>query len=154
MIIVMAIVLVVVAAAWFWYFFVFSRGSNPTLPQKKLSMDGATWTVEMATTMTQQALGLSGRESLGQDDGMLFVFSSPGVQNFWMKDMNFSLDMIWISGDKVVGFAQNVPPPQPGVPLWKMQIYTSPYDVDKVLEVNAGTVAKYGIKVGDSLTMQ
>ena len=78
---------------------------------------------------------------------MLFVFSSPGIQNFWMKDMNFPIDIIWISGGKVAGFAQDAEP-QPGVPLWRLTIYTSPNNVDQVLEVPAGTVAKDGITIG------
>jgi hypothetical protein len=153
MVIVMVIVLLaVLAGGWLWFFHFLAHASNPALPTQKLSIDGNTWTVEMATTTIQQALGLSGRESLGANDGMLFVFGGPGVQNFWMKDMNFSLDMIWISGNTVAGFAQDAAP-QPGAPLWKLKIYTSPYNVDKVLEVVAGTVAKYNIKVGDVVTI-
>jgi len=67
--------------------------------------------------------------------------------------MNFPLDMIWISGNTVDGFAQNVPAPAPGAQLWELPIYTSPTNTDKVLEVNAGTVAKYNIKVGDTVTI-
>lgn len=148
----MVLLVVVLAAACFGYFYFFTHAVNPALPAGKLSMDGNTWTVELATTTIQQALGLSGRESLGANDGMLFVFSGPGVQNFWMKDMNFPLDMIWISGNAVAGFAQDAAP-QPGDPLWKLKIYASPYNVDKVLEVVAGTVAKYNIKVGDTVTI-
>jgi uncharacterized membrane protein (UPF0127 family) len=77
-----------------------------------------------------------------------------------MKDMNFPLDMIWIGsaagsgaqrqGEVVLGFAQNAAP-QPGVPLWSLTIYNSPDGTNNVLEVNAGTVAKDGIKVGDTV---
>ena len=128
--------------------------ANPTLPEEKLSIDRGTWTVEMATTMVEQARGLSYRTSLASDTGMLFVFSSPGVQNFWMKDMHFPLDMIWIGADgTVAGYAQDVPAPAPGTALWNLPVYSSPGGVNEVLEVNAGTVAKYGIKVGDKVTV-
>ena len=127
---------------------------NPTLPEERLSLDGASWTVELATTMVEQARGLSYRTSLGADAGMLFIFPSPGVQNFWMKDMHFPLDIIWIAGDgTVAGFAQDAPAPAPGTPLWSLPVYTSPSGVNEVLEVNAGTVARYGIKVGDAVTV-
>jgi uncharacterized membrane protein (UPF0127 family) len=152
MVIVTVIILVVLAAACFWYFYFFAHAVNPTLPKTTLTIDGNTWSVELATTTIQQAHGLSGREGLGVNDGMLFIFGGPGVQNFWMKDMNFSIDMIWISGNTVAGFAQDAAP-QPGNPLWKLKIYTSPYNVDKVLEVVAGTVAKYNIKVGDTVAI-
>jgi uncharacterized membrane protein (UPF0127 family) len=84
---------------------------------------------------------------------MFFTFATGSVQSFWMKDMNFPLDMIWISGNTVVGFAQNVSAPAPGMALWKLPIYASPGNTDKVLEVNAGTVAKYNIRVGDAVTI-
>jgi len=145
------VALLIVLAAGFWYFYFFAHACNAILPKRSLSIDGHTWTVEMATTMAQQACGLSGRDGLGVNDGMLFIFRSTGVQNFWMKDMKFSIDMIWISGDKVAGFAEGAAP-QPGAPLWKLNIYTSPSGVDKVLEVNAGTVVKDNIKIGDIVT--
>jgi uncharacterized membrane protein (UPF0127 family) len=146
-----AIVVVVLVVGYLWYL-AFGRGANPQLPQATLMIGSNTWTVEIASTTMQQALGLSGREGLGANDGMLFTFGQPGTQNFWMKDMNFSLDMIWIAGNKVAGFAQDAVP-QPGVALWSLKIYASPYDVDKVLEVNAGTVAKDNIQVGDTVTI-
>jgi uncharacterized protein len=137
--------------------FVSSRSSddtdmNPTLPEESLSIDNATFTVEVASTMLQQARGLSNRTSLGANDGMLFVFSSGSTQSFWMKDMNFPLDMIWISGNTVVGFAQNAPA-EPGALNPTSSIVLSPPNTDKVLEVNAGSVAKYNIKVGDTVTI-
>jgi len=61
--------------------------------------------------------------------------------------------MIWISGTTVDGFAQNVPAPASGAQLWQLPVYSSPDNTDKVLEVNAGTVAKYNIKVGDAVTI-
>ena len=71
-----------------------------------------------------------------------------------MKDMNFPLDMIWIgpgaNGEEVLGFAENAEP-QPGATLWGLTIYSSPDGTDKVLEVNAGTVARDSIKVDDAV---
>ena len=129
-------------------------GENPPLPSEDLSVDGANFTVEIASTMLQQSRGLSFRPSLGANNGMLFIFSTGALQTFWMKDMNFPLDMIWISGTTVVGFAQNVPAPAAGAQLWQLPIYSSPNGTDKVLEVNAGTVAKYNIRVGDTVTIR
>ncbi len=128
---------------------------NPTLPEEQLSIASATWTVEMATTVVEQTRGLSYRPSLAPDTGMLFVFPRPGVQNFWMKDMHFPLDMIWISANgTVAGFVQDAPAPASSTPLWNLPIYTSPAGVQQVLEVNAGTVARDGIRVGDAVTVR
>jgi uncharacterized membrane protein (UPF0127 family) len=129
-------------------------GENPPLSTETLSVDGAAFIVEMATSALAQTRGLSFRPSLGANDGMLFVFSTGTTQTFWMKDMNFPLDMIWISGDTIDGFTQNVPAPAPGAQLWELPIYPSPANTDKVLEVNAGTVAKYDMKVGDRVTIR
>lgn len=126
-------------------------GANPPLTADQLSIDSAVFNVEVASTGVEQARGLSYRSALGDGDGMLFLFGTGSVQTFWMKDMNFPLDMIWISGDTVDGFAQDVPAPAPGTQLWQLPLYASPDNTDKVLEVNAGTVAKYNIKVGDSV---
>jgi uncharacterized membrane protein (UPF0127 family) len=128
-------------------------GENPPLAEEQLSVDGATFNVEIASNMLEQSRGLSFRPSLAANDGMLFLFGTGSTQTFWMKDMNFALDMIWVSGNTVVGFAQNVPAPAPGTQLWQLAIYSSPSNTDKVLEVNAGTVAQYNIKVGDAVTI-
>jgi uncharacterized membrane protein (UPF0127 family) len=128
-------------------------GENSPLVGESLNIDGASFNVEIASTMLEQTRGLSFRPSLGAQAGMLFVFGGGGVQTFWMKDMNFPLDMIWISGNTVAGFAQNVPAPAPNAGLLGLPTYSSPANVDKVLEVNAGTVAKYNIKVGDLVTI-
>jgi uncharacterized protein len=144
------IILIVVAvgvSVW-WYTRVF-RGCNPPLPREMITVGKTSFNVEMATTMVEQSCGLSGRTGLADGDGMLFSFGSGSIQNFWMKDMNFAIDMIWISGDKVVGFAENAPAPAPNIKLWQLPIYTSPPGVDTVLEVPAGTVAKDNIQVGD-----
>jgi uncharacterized membrane protein (UPF0127 family) len=125
--------------------------STGMLATDTITIDSATFNVEVASTVIEQTNGLSYRTSLAPNDGMLFLFGSSTVQNFWMKDMNFPLDMIWMSGNKVVGFAQNAEP-EPGVALWSLKIYTSPDDTDKVLEVNAGMVAQYNIQVGDTVT--
>lgn len=104
--------------------------------------------VEIADTVFLQARGLSGRPSLLEKQGMLFIFNGLAIRNFWMAGMKFPLDIIWISGDKVVGFAENIPPAA-GIP----ELYPSSEPVDKVLEINAGLVEKLKIKVGDKIAL-
>ena len=134
-----------------WWYRAIWHGCNPPLPRQTITVGTVKFDVEMATTMVQQACGLSGREGLGNNQGMLFVFGSGNTQTFWMKDMTFALDMIWISNGKIVGFAQDVPLPAPDAHVWQLKLYSSPPAVDKVLEVNAGTVAKDNIKIGDAV---
>lgn len=106
--------------------------------------------VEIADTPDREARGLSGRASLGEDEGMFFIFAVPGTYGFWMKEMNFPIDIIWIAGGRVAGFVEQAQP-EPGKPLPELAVYYPPEDVDRVLEVNAGTVARYGIKAGDAV---
>jgi uncharacterized membrane protein (UPF0127 family) len=149
--IVLVIVLVALIIGLFWVWHLIFGRPNPPLAGTTVRVGPATFSVELATSTIAQARGLSGRVSLGADDGMLFIFGSPGIQNFWMKDMNFPIDIIWIGGGKVLGFEQNAPIPKPGAMLWQLPIYTSPDGVDTVLEVNAGIVTKNNIKVGDAV---
>lgn len=146
-------IIVIAAAAIVAYFAIFNR-ANPPLTKDEVRIDNATFDVEVASTTAEKSRGLSYRASLAENAGMLFLFNTPAIQNFWMKDMNFPLDMIWIGpgvgGEEVLGFAQNAEP-QPGTPLWGLTIYNSLDGTDKVLEVNAGTVARDNIKVGDAV---
>ncbi len=111
----------------------------------ELKVGGARFKIEIADNSLEQARGLSGRESLAEDAGMLFVFGEKSARSFWMAGMQFPLDIIWISGDRVVGISKNLPP----ATAENVQIYNSPEPVDRVLEINAGLADQLGINVGD-----
>ncbi len=116
---------------------------------EKVIIGGHTIQVEVAVTNSQKEKGLGGRESLAPDRGMLFVYPNRDRYGFWMKDMRFPLDYIWIDGTTIVDLSQHVPAPKTaGEP----PIELSPkVPVDKVLEVNAGVIEKLGIKIGDAV---
>ena len=108
---------------------------------------------ELALTPDERSLGLGRRASLPQDAGMLFVFPSEQEETFWMKDMRFPLDFVWISADRrVIGVLEGVPPPAPGTSDADLTLYRSPAPVLYVLEVNAGAVERTGVRVGDAVT--
>lgn len=69
-------------------------------------------TVEVVDTPDKRTLGLSGREYLSEKAGMLFVFDNTNEKNcFWMKDMNLSIDMVWMNEQReVVTVTPNVTP--------------------------------------------
>jgi len=104
------------------------------------------FTVEVANSPASRARGLSGRQGLKDSEGMLFVFEEPVVPSFWMKGMRFPIDIIWIRSDKVVGFEKNAPPAT-SINSGQTKIYSPNEPVDRVLEVNAGTVSKFGIRI-------
>lgn len=118
--------------------------------------------VEIADTVEKRSKGLSGRKSMPENQGMLFVFPAPDYYSFWMKNMNFGLDFIWIKGNEIMEITKNVKPEdyqsastQRG-PLRPQSEASEPPEslvpknkIDKVLEVNAGTAERLGIKEGD-----
>lgn len=129
----------------------------PFLPQRttlsSLEINGHKFQVEVADTQSKRNKGLSGRQSLPQDQGMLFIFDHADKYPFWMKGLNFPLDFIWISGDKVVDILPNISPPSPGQPDESLTIYQPRVEVDKVLEINGGMSEKSGIKFGDTVVL-
>lgn len=105
--------------------------------------------VDIAETPEEKARGLSGRPSLGEKEGMLFVFKDNSRPVFWMKDMLIPLDFIWIAQGKVIYIQENIPAPESGTPDFKLPFYEPPSGIDYVLEVNAGFVRENNIKNND-----
>ncbi len=103
--------------------------------------DSEIW-VEIADTESKREQGLSGRDKLDSDSGMLFIFDRPDKYSFWMKDMKINLDFVWIRDGKIVYLSRNISNPTTLYP---------PYDVNKVLEVNAGFIDANKIEVGDKI---
>ncbi len=110
---------------------------------------------EVARTPEERGQGLSGRSSLPDEGGMLFVFQQEGQPGFWMREMRFPLDFIWISQDGLVmDLTEDVPPPDAGVPDEPLPRYQPDAPVLYVLEVNAGIIRQSGVQVGDAVTFK
>jgi hypothetical protein len=130
-------------------FFYYHAGQTPDL--KKITIGHQSLWVELAVSQAAQAKGLSGRDNLPQNQGMLFVFAAKGQPNFWMKEMRFPLDFIWLADGRVVEIAENIEPPPPGLADKDLALYRPGVMVNQVLEVNAGWAKEHGIKLGDKL---
>jgi hypothetical protein len=127
------------------------RKAVPTKPEYvSLSVSRGTFLVEVVRDEASQAQGLSGRTELKDKTGMLFVFPILDIYHFWMKDMNFPLDLVWIRDGRVVGVTENAPPDNSENP----KIYPSPELIDTVLEINAGDVKRFQIKSGDEVRIK
>ena len=100
----------------------------------------------IADSTESQEKGLGDRASLAKNAGMLFIFNVPGDYGFWMKDMSFPIDMVWVNRDKtVVGIARNVATSSfPGV-------FDPPSPIIYVLELNANASKRLGIATGTKL---
>lgn len=98
---------------------------------------------EVVKTPEEIRRGLSGRENLLSDHGMLFVFSSPGRHGFWMKEMKFPIDIIWLDENKkIIHIERRVQP----------ETYPAVFYPDApalfVLEVEAGFADSEQIGIG------
>ncbi|EKE25471.1 MAG: hypothetical protein ACD_5C00145G0002 [uncultured bacterium] len=111
---------------------------------KSLVINGHKIKLEIAKSIEQRKKGLSGREELCSDCGMLFEFPEKGQYGFWMKDMKFSLDIIWILDGKIVHLEKDVQSDFEGVINPKVQ-------ADKVLEFNTGKADELGLLIGDKV---
>ena len=128
--------------------------TNTPKETQSMTVGSKTITVEIANTTSLRERGLSGRSSLAENTGMLFVFETkPVTPTFWMKDMAIPLDIIWIKDGKVVKLDKKVPFPAPGTADSSLKTYPAGVPIDYVLEVNAGFSDKNNLKVGDSVAL-
>jgi len=89
-------------------------------------------TAEVAQTPESIIQGLSERKSLEENSGMYFVLGEKKIATFWMKDMLFSLDIIWIDNGKIVGINENVSVPTNDI----IPTYTSTQPITRGLLAN------------------
>ena len=103
--------------------------------------------IDRATTFDEQTKGLSGQQHIEDSQGLLFTFDVPSKNGIWMKDMLFSIDVLWLDQDmKIVHIKKNFEPSS--YPMSETPDVASKY----VLELQGGFVDKYGIELGDTLT--
>jgi len=102
----------------------------------------------VANTPESRMKGLSGRGKIGANEGMLFVMDDKRYHSFWMADMKFPIDIIWISDNKVVDLTKNAPVPTDPK---NIPVFTPNTEVNKVLEVNAGYIEANNIAIGDEV---
>ena len=135
------------AIVLFWLgIFSFAANKDENLPNA-VRFGDVVVNVGVAHTSKQRAKGLMYRESLGENEGMLFIFSSEGKHLFWMANTYIPLDIIWINSDmKVVHIEKNVPPCIQPIKLQNLCKLYKPEDYAKyVVEVNAGWSANHNV---------
>ncbi len=111
----------------------------------KVRVGGASFSVEIADTDESRSLGLGGREGICDTCGMFFLFDRPGKYAFWMKDMLFPLDIVWILDGRVVHIERNVDFHD------QRTVYRPEERSDSVLEVRSGTCDRWNIREGSDV---
>ncbi|MFC2167849.1 DUF192 domain-containing protein [Acidobacteriota bacterium] len=110
--------------------------------------DGKTIFADLVKSEEDRARGLMFRKTINEDQGMLFVFEAEGRYSFWMKNMNFSIDILWLDNQKrIVHLERDVPPckkePCPS--------YAPALPAKYVLELKAGSIEKRKLKLYDRI---
>lgn len=119
------------------------------LPTVTLTAGDATIVAEVVLTEADQQKGLSGRLALADGAGMLFVYDKEGKPGIWMKDMNFSLDIVWANSEGIiVTIESNVSPA-----TYPTAFYPSA-PAAYVLELPAGYAKKHNIAIGGQIVVK
>ena len=108
---------------------------------------GHAFTLELATTREEHQQGLSNRDHLLPDAGMLFAFTEESILAFWMKDTLIPLDILFLDQDRRIVDILTMTP-QPGVPTDELTVYRSALPAMYAVEVNTGTAAELGLAPG------
>ncbi len=116
-----------------------------------VEIGGKQFSVELAQTREEQALGLMYRLEMPTSHGMLFIFPTEQPRSFWMKNTRIPLDILYFDGQlKLVSVALDTPPCK----ISRCPSYPSNAPARYVLELNAGKVSELGVKLGDRLTIK
>jgi uncharacterized membrane protein (UPF0127 family) len=141
-IIIFLIVLIVIIAFSF-----FRKNTNPSLEATKIVLKNHEYQIEIARTSSQKAAGLSNRETLCSNCGMIFLFSKDGNLPFWMKDTLIPLDMIWINSNGQITDIITA------TDIKSLKILQNTKPAKYVLEINANEAQKIGLKTGDIISL-
>lgn len=112
-----------------------------------LRIKDVTYNVFIAHTDATRSQGLSGIASMDTNEGVLFIFDAPTDAKFWMKDMMFALDFVYIRDGKIVDLRENVSPDT------YPELITARSPFTHVLELNAGQIRQWKFAVGDRVKL-
>jgi uncharacterized membrane protein (UPF0127 family) len=130
-------------------FLYFRSDHTASAPATVLHGDSLDIPVTIADTAATREQGLSDTSSLPANTGMLFKFDTPSTYGFWMKDMNYPLDMIWFdSSFKVVDITVDA------TPASYPAIFYPKQPVLYVLEVNADFSTAHSMHIGDQFALE
>ena len=142
--IILALILIILVS--YFYFLI----NETKKEQKQVCFETKCFNIKIADTQIERIDGLMNQEILGEDEGMLFVFDEEGTYGFWMKNMKFPIDIVWIDKNlTVVETTKNISPctEEP------CKSYYSKSPILYVLELNAGKIEEFDIVNGMKVTL-
>lgn len=142
-------IIVLVCAGLFAVFLIYLKTHEYLLPKVVVRLGDQNVMAEIADSPRVRSRGLSGHAPLSEKQGMLFIFPKPDRHQFWMKNMKFSIDIVWIDEGRIVDIAPEVPVSVAN----DLPIYTPRLPASSALELRAGFTERHGIKIGDKVTL-
>lgn len=125
------------------------KSPNSEWKQTEIKVADKTLNVYLAQTPLETEVGLSAFQNISNNQGMLFSFNPPQKPGFWMKDMKFSIDIIWVNNNQIVDITKNLSYQDSGLIKYYPNV-----DISHAVEVNAGWCEKNSIKLGDSVEIR
>jgi uncharacterized membrane protein (UPF0127 family) len=113
----------------------------------KVQIGNDVFHVDVAVTNPEKELGLGNRDFMESNRGMLFTYDHKERYSYWMKNMRFPIDILWIADNTIVDITKNIPVDTSET----LKIYSPKVPVNKALELNAGTSDQLGIHVNDTI---
>ena len=139
---ILALMVLVFAASMF-------LNKKDTSSYKKIIIGNVVVKAEIAALLTEKQKGLSSRNFMRKNSGMLFIFSQPDFYPFWMKDMKFPIDIIWLDENlQIINIEKNITPDT--FPKKFMPRLPAKY----ALEINAGWSDKNKVKEGVNIKVK
>lgn len=137
---IVAVVLLLIGAAAFWVFW-----PQLSQPYTKLRLGDGVFQARIADSAAERQKGLSGSSALSSEQALLFVYDSDERWSIWMKDMNYSIDIVWLDkAKKVVHIVKNAQPES-----YPNESFAPNEPARYIVEFSAGVVDKKTIKIGD-----
>ena len=132
--------------------FILTGCTQEALTTTQLKIAERPFTVFVADSPLERTRGLADIVHLADDEGMIFLFPTRTPQTFWMKDVEYPIDIVWISQRQIVGYI-TAQPEAITTASTDYQLYQSAQPVDTVVELPAGTVARLGLQIGDNVVI-
>lgn len=126
------------------YYFI-PKLNSPAIETKEIFVGNTKIRAELVDTPEKMSRGLSGKNHIGENEGMLFSYNAPGIYSFWMKDMEFPIDIIWIGANgKIVDITKSA------LPESYPKTFESKEPAKYIIEINSGWCDKNNIKIGNT----
>ncbi len=127
-------------------FFIFIKKTDKDY--REIEINEIVFNAKIADNPLEWSKGLGGAQYLEEKEGMLFIFPNIEKRTFHMNNMNFPLDLLWIKDNIIVGLEKNMLVDN------GLKKYTSPEEINMVLELRAGSIDEYNLNINNIINIK